>query len=180
MGCDVLMRQRDLPSDPTDELRGPSRSQQRRDALEIFKLAETLASLSDAQLSRLPLDGELRAEVARTRAITSHIARKRQTQFLAKQLRKLDDAAIEPIRHALEHDRAQAHHEAAALHRLEAWRSRLIDEGDTALEELLALHPSADRQRLRQLARNARAERDAEKPLHAYRELFRALRDLPL
>jgi len=136
--------------------------------------------LSDAQLSRLPLDDELRAEVARTRAITSHIARKRQTQFLAKQLRKLDESELEPIRNALEHDRVQAHHEAAALHRLEAWRSRLIDEGDAALEELLALHPSADRQRLRQLARNARAERDAEKPLHAYRELFRALRDLPL
>jgi ribosome-associated protein len=174
------MRQRDLPSDPTDELRGPSRSQQRRDALEIFKLAETLASLSDAQLSRLPLDDELRAEVARTRGVTSHIARKRQTQFLAKQLRKLDETELEPIRNALEHDRAQAHHDAAALHRLEAWRSRLIDEGDAALDELLALHPSADRPRLRQLARNARAERDAEKPLHAYRELFRALRELLL
>jgi ribosome-associated protein len=43
---------------------------------------------------------------------------------------------------------------------------------------MLALHPSADRQHLRQLARNARAERDREKPLHAYRELFRALREL--
>ena len=31
---------------------------------------------------------------------------------------------------------------------------------------------------LRQLARNARAERDRNKPLHAYRELFRALREI--
>jgi ribosome-associated protein len=172
------MRNRDLPHAPPDEPLPPSRSQQRRDALEIFKLAETLASLSDAQLSRLPLADELRDEVARTRAVTSHIARKRQTQFLAKQLRKLDDAEIEPIRNLLEHDRAQAHHDAAELHRLETWRARLIDEADAALDELLALHPSADRQRLRQLARKARAERDAEKPLHAYRELFRELREL--
>ncbi len=144
----------------------------------MFKLAETLAALSDAELARVPLADDVRAEVVRTRAITSHIARKRATQFLAKQLRKLDESDIEPVRAALDNDRAKAHQEAAALHRLEAWRARLVDEGDAALDELLALHPSADRQHLRQLARNARVERDRGKPLHAYRELFRALRGL--
>jgi ribosome-associated protein len=172
------MRQRDLSHDVPDEPAPPSRSQLRREALDILELAETLASLSDAQLSPLPLDDEIRAEVARTRAVTSHIARKRQTQFLAKQLRKLDEAEIEPIRRALAHDRAEAHRDAAALHRLETWRARLIDEGDAALEELLALHPSADRQQVRQITRNARAERDRDKPRHAYRELFRVLREL--
>jgi ribosome-associated protein len=93
-------------------------------------------------------------------------------------LRTLDDADVESIRAALENDRAKAHQETAALHRVESWRTRLIDEGDAALDELLAVHPAADRQHLRQLARNARAERDREKPLHAYRELFRALREL--
>jgi ribosome-associated protein len=173
------MRRRDPPPGlPDEDELPPSRSQLRRDALEVFKLAETLAALSDAELSRVPLADEVREEVVRTRAVTSHIARKRATQFLAKQLRKLDDADVEPIRAALDNDRAKAHQETAALHRVETWRSRLIDEGDTALDELLALHPSADRQHLRQLARNARAERDREKPLHAYRELFRALREL--
>ena len=168
------MRQRDLPDDPLP----PSRSQQRREALAIFELAEALASLSDAQLARVPLDDALRDEVQRTRVITSHIARKRQTQFLAKQLRKLDDTELDPIRAALEHDRVQAHHETAELHRIEAWRDRLIAEGDAAFDDLLALQPSADRQHLRQLVRNARAERDGNKPLHAYRELFRALREM--
>ena len=172
------MRRRDPEPELPDEELAPSRSQLRRDALEVFKLAETLAALSDAELARVPLDEPVRDEVVRTRAVTSHIARKRATQFLAKQLRKLGDDEIEPIRAVLENDRAKAHHEAAALHRLEAWRARLIDEGDAALDELLALHPSADRQHLRQLARNARAERDRGKPLHAYRELFRALREL--
>lgn len=171
------MRPRDLPPDDDAPL-PPSRSQQRRDALAIFDLAQTLAALSDAELSRVPLAYELRDEVLRTRAVTSHIARKRATQFLAKQLRKLDDEAIEPIRAALAHDRAQAHHETAELHRLETWRDRLIAEGDAALDELIASHPSADRQHLRQLVRNARAERDRDKPPHAYRELFRELREL--
>jgi len=172
------MRRREPETELPDENLPPSRSQQRREALEIFALAETLAAQSDAQLSRVPLDEEILAEVQRTRAITSHIARKRATQFLAKQLRKLDETDLEPIRAALAQDRTKAHHEAAVLHRLETWRDRLIGEGDAALDELLVLHPAADRQQLRQLARNARAERDREKPLHAYRELFRALREL--
>jgi ribosome-associated protein len=172
------MRHRDLPTDLPDEDLPPSRSQQRREALEVFKLAETLAAQSDAQLARVPLADEVRDEVVRTRAVTSHIARKRATQFLAKQLRKLDESDLAAIRTALDHDRTKAHHEAAVLHRLETWRDRLIDEGDAALDALLEIHPAADRQHLRQLARNARAERDREKPLHAYRELFRALREL--
>jgi len=168
------MRERELPDEPLP----PSRSQQRREALEIFKLAETLANLSDAELGRVPLDDELREEVLRTRAVTSHIARKRQTQYLAKQLRKLGDEALDPIRRALDRDRVQAHHDAAELHRVETWRDRLIAEGDAALDDLIAQHPTADRQHLRQLARNARSERERNKPLHAYRELFRALREL--
>jgi ribosome-associated protein len=63
------------------------------------------------------------------------------------------------------------------MHRIETWRMRLLDEGDEALGEFIVEHPSADRQRLRQLVRNALTERKADKPPHAYRELFRALRE---
>lgn len=157
---------------------GPSRSEQRRDALDVLKLAGTLTELSDNQLSHVPLSDDLRSEVARARAVTQQIARKRQTQFLAKQMRKLDDAELDAIRAALEHDKDRARRETAALHRLEQWRERLIAEGDEALNALLAEFPDADRQQLRQLARQARVERDANKPLHAYRELFRLLREL--
>lgn len=164
---------------PRDESLEPSRSQLRRDALDILKLAETLAALSEAELARVPLDEDLREEVRRTRAVTSHIARKRQAQYLAKQMRKLDAEAIEAIRYALGVDREKAHRETAMMHRLETWRERLLAEGDDALSELLALHPGADRQRLRTLVRNAQAERKANKPPHAFRELFRELRELP-
>lgn len=164
--------------EPDDESLPPSRSQLRRDALEIFKLAEALVAFGEAQLERMPLDDEVRNEVLRTRAIGSNIARKRQTQYLAKQLRSLSDEELEPIRRALSRDKQQSHRDAAVIHRIEAWRERLIDEGDDALGELLSLHPTADRQHLRQLARNALAERKAGKPPHAYRELFRALRAL--
>ena len=168
------MHEPELP----DEMLEPSRSQLRRDALEIFKLAEALAALGESQLARVPLTDDLRAEVLRTRSITSNIAHKRQAQFLAKQLRMLDEEEIAPIRRALAQDREKAHRETAAAHRIEAWRDRLIDEGDSALGELLALHPAANRQHLRQLLRNSLAERKGGKPPHAQRELFRELREL--
>ena len=74
-------------------------------------------------------------------------------------------------------DREAGGREAAATQRLEALRERLLGEGDAALNELVAARPGLDRRHLRALVRRAREERAAGKPLHAYRELFRALRE---
>jgi ribosome-associated protein len=164
-------------NDDHSEFDGPSRSQERRDALAVLELAKRLVELSDAQLAQVPLDDDLRAEVLAARRITQQIARKRQTQFLAKQLRKRADD-LDPIRAALEHDKDQSRRETAQLHRLEQWRERLLEGGDEVLGEFLTEHPAANRQHLRQLVRNALAERKANRPPHAYRELFRALREL--
>lgn len=155
-----------------------SRSQRRREALDVLRLAQQLVEMSDAQLRDLPLSDDLREEARSARAVRQPIARKRQTQFLAKQMRKLDDAEVESIRAALDHDRALAQRDTAALHQIEQWRDRLMNDGDDALGELVTAHPHADRQHLRQLARQARSERHAGRPLHAYRELFRSLREL--
>ena len=64
------------------------------------------------------------------------------------------------------------------MHRLEAQRDRLLVEGDVALGELAEQHPGIDRQHLRSLIRQARSEREANKPLHAYREIFQLLKEL--
>ncbi|UXI69926.1 ribosome biogenesis factor YjgA [Tahibacter amnicola] len=160
----------DLPDEP-------SRSQRRREALAVFELAERLVALSDPQLAQIPLDDDLRDEVMKARAVTQHIARKRQVQFLAKQMRRRDDE-LPAIRAALDHDRDLSRRETAGLHRLEKWRDRLIDQGDDVLNELLEQMPHADRQHLRQLTRQARTERLENRPPHAYRELFRVLREL--
>jgi ribosome-associated protein len=157
---------------------GPSRSQLRREALDVLKLAHTLVDLSDAQLAHVPLTDDLREEILRARAVKQQIARKRQTQFVAKQLRKVDEDAIEAIRAALEHDKDFGRRETALLHQVEKWRERLIAEGDGALNEFLGKFPQADRQQLRQISRQARNERDQNKPLQAYRELFRILREI--
>lgn len=157
---------------------GPSRSQRRREALEVLALAQRLMETGPAQLAKLPLDEDLRELVLASQRIGQQIARKRQTQFLAKNLRRQDDATLDAIRDALDHAKADGRREAALLHRIESWRERLIGDGDDALAQFLGEHPGADRQHLRQLARNAHAERLHNKPPHAQRELFRALREV--
>ena len=155
----------------------PSRSQQRRDALDVLRLAETLAGLTAVERDQLPLSDHLRAEAARAAMITQHIARKRQIQYLAKQLRNHVDE-LEQIRMLLERHETNSRAQAAHLHRIEAWRDRLIAEGDGALRELIELQPTADSQRLRSLLRQVRDEAHRAKPPRAARELFHLLRDL--
>jgi ribosome-associated protein len=156
---------------------GPSRSQQRREALEVFDLACALVELSDARLAQMPLSDELRALVIESRRITSHIARKRQLQFLAKQMRRREEE-LPPIRARLEHDRGLERRVSAELHRLERERDALVAGGDDAIAELVARHPGVDRQQVRQLVRRAQAEAAANKPPAASRALFRMLRDI--
>jgi ribosome-associated protein len=160
------------------EYLGPSRSEQRRAALDVLALAGKLVELSPARLAKLLVPQSLLAHIAETRRITSHIARKRQLAFLAKQMRREDDATLDAIRDALDENGTAARRETAALHRVEAWRERLLSDGDAALTQLLDEHPGADRQHLRQLVRNALDERHRNKPPHAFRELFRELREL--
>lgn len=162
----------------TGEFLAPSRSAQRRAALDVLALGQKLSALTDAQLARLPIPEGLLPHIVETRRITSHVAHKRQLAFLAKQMRREDDAALDAIRDALDEHGESARRETALMHRVETLRERLLADGDAALADLLAEHPQADRQHLRQLVRNAVDERNRNKPPHAFRELYRALREL--
>jgi len=176
MDYPVAMRGRD---DETGEFFSPSRSANRRAALDVLELGEQLVALSPAQLARLPIPDELLPHIRETQRIASYGARKRQLAFLAKQMRRQDDAALDAIRDAMSKDGDAARRETAAMHRIEALRDALLGEdGDAAMTELLDEHPDADRQKLRQLVRNAHEERKRNKPPRAYRELFRELRGL--
>ena len=162
----------------TGEFYSPSRTQQRIEALEIRNLAEKLVALPAAQLARLPIPEELMPHIVETQRITSHIAHKRQLQFLAKQMRREEDEVLEAIRDAMDEGGEAARRETALLHQAEQWRDRLLADGDDALAALLEEFPTADRQKLRQLVRNATDERAKNKPPRAFRELFREVREL--
>ena len=169
------MRGRD---EDTGEFLAPSRSEQRRAALDVLALGERLATLTPTQLAKLPVPESLLPHIADTRRMTAHGARKRQVAFLAKQMRREDDEVLDAIRDALDAGGEAARRETALMHRAETWRERLLAEGDEALSAFVEAHPDADRQRLRQLVRSTLEERTRNKPPRAFRELFREVKEL--
>jgi ribosomal 50S subunit-associated protein YjgA (DUF615 family) len=55
---------------------------------------------------------------------------------------------------------------------LNMWRTRIVDEGDESIDNFLAKYPGGDRQRIRQLARQARKQGPGGK---AFLQLFKEL-----
>ena len=162
-----------------DQEYGPSRTQQRREALAVLVLAQQLVDLQPSRLAKLDLPEDVRREIDVTRRITAHIARKRQMAFLAKVMRRYGEEDFASVRAELGENREKQRQETAAMHRLEAMRDRLISEDEGALSELINEHPQVDRQRLRSLVRQARLEKEIpNKPPRAYREIFQLLKDL--
>ncbi|MCW8807346.1 MAG: DUF615 domain-containing protein [Rhodanobacter sp.] len=158
---------------------GPSRTQQRREALAVLALASQLIELQPSRLAKLELPDDVRREVEITRRMTAHIARKRQLAYLAKIMRRYGEEDFVSVRAELGENRERQRQENAAMHRIEATRDRLISDDEGALSELINEHPQIDRQHLRALIRQARIEKDTpNKPPRAYRELFQLLKEL--
>lgn len=155
---------RDLP---------PSKTQRKKAMHALQSLGEELVELNAEQLASVPMPEDLRDAVQEAIRIKSHEGRRRQLQYIGRLMRDVDAG---PIRERLAmwsgHSRAHAAHERE----IAKWRDRLIDE-EASIAEFATEHPAADVQHLRQLARNARADRDANRPPKNYRELFRALRE---
>jgi ribosome-associated protein len=152
----------------------PSKSARKRSAQDLQRLGVELADLKDAELAGLPLAEDLRAALGEYRALTSHGARLRQRQYIGKLMRRADVAAI---RAALE-ARAREHDEQTrSFHRIEAWRERLLAEGEAAIRALLATQPTFDRAELERLIHAARREADSGAPPRAARALFALLRE---
>jgi ribosome-associated protein len=176
---DRTTRGSDAPLDEDDAELGPSRSADKRAAEALQALGEELTRLKPELLATFELPDRLRDAIAQAQSITAHGALRRQRQFIGRLMRELDAA---PIRARLLELRGEDAASRARFHRLERWRDRLIDEGDAALNALLEERPDADRTHLRQLAREARQERqqaaDRPVPPMAQRALFRALRAL--
>lgn len=131
-----------------------SKSQRKRDAQAVFDLAKRLVAMAPARLAKLPMDDDLRSQLEKTRGITAQVARKRETQFLAKLLRDRDCA--EEIEQALLEPAQDSRQRLVRAPIIDAWAERLTEGGDDALTEFFSAYDGADRQRLRQLIRNAR------------------------
>ena len=152
----------------------PSKSQLKRDAHALQQLGIDLLEVSEDTWQALLLPESLVAALKEARHMPSRGARKRQLQYIGKLMRDVDP---EPIQHYFEQLRLETRNQARKHHALENWRDRMIQEGDPAIEEFLGAHPAADRQHLRQLARQAKKELATGKPPKSSRALFRYIRD---
>jgi len=160
-----------------DEIGNVSKSQLKRDSHAIQDLGKRLVALPAEHLARIPLDEPvLEAIVLARRIHNKRSALKRHYQFLGKLLRARDTEAIFA---ALAEIDNESQHSIQKHHRAERWRDRIIDQGNDAIEALLAEVERADRQKLRQLWRNHQhAGSDAKRVQNArllYKEIKQSL-----
>jgi ribosome-associated protein len=171
------------------ELRGgdePTKTELKAQSTELQDLGEALLKLRGDLRARLDLPERLEQALEELSRITNFEGKRRQSQFVGKLMRKLDEDEVQAIREALELQRQGANADAAALHAAEHWRERLVAD-DAAVTEWLSQFPATDTQQLRALVRQARkdhvasdaravSEGKAPRQGRAYRELFQLVR----
>jgi ribosome-associated protein len=164
----------DNDEEEDEEIIWVSKSEIKRDAEELKRLGAELVDLGKNSLDKIPLDERLRTEVELAQRIKKE-GRRRQLQLIGKLLRSID---VEPIRVALHKLNNRHNQQVALFHKLEMLRDRLIEQGDEAMGDVIALYPDADRQQLRSMIRNAQKEKAGSKPPKSARQIFQYLREL--
>jgi ribosome-associated protein len=162
------------PWEEEEEIIWVSRTELKNDMEVLQKLGEELVELKPSILAKFPLTEEL-ADAIKDAKRFKNEARRRQLQYIGRVMRSIDP---EPIQLALDKVRNKHAQSTAMLHKLEQLRDKIVEKGDPAIEEVLELYPNGDRQRLRQLARQAAKEKQLNKPPKASREIFQAIRSL--
>jgi ribosome-associated protein len=152
----------------------PSKSQKKRDMRGLKELADRLTELPPDHLAKVEND-QVREAAEAARKITKGNARKRQIQYVAKLLSRID---VDPIKNIIETLDASSAAYIQKFHQLESWREQLVDGDLKALSEVLDAFPHADRQRLRHLVRKAADERKTAQQTTHFRRLFQFLKAL--
>lgn len=155
----------------------PSKSQLKREMTALQELGEELIAQPKDRVMRVPMPEDVREAILECQKIKDHEGRRRQTQYVGKKMRTLEEDEIAAIQKVLDSWKGASKAETAAMHALERRRDKLLAD-DKALTELLARHPEVDGQHLRGLIRNARKEQAENKPPKAYREIFQILKQL--
>jgi ribosome-associated protein len=117
----------------------------------------------------------LKKEVIFAKTITRHGAMRRQLQYIGSIMRTIDPETIVAAIDRLSMARAVASSKFKAMEKI---REDLMDGDASHMEAFLDSHPQADRQRLRQLVRNASQQIAAKKPPKSYRLLFKYIREI--
>lgn len=162
--------------DALPESRRPNKTARKREMQSLLKLVGNIAELKpDSRLS-LALPDSLALSIEQAAKLKSSNARNRQLRHSAKLIEGQDDL-IDRL-HQYFADKQNSARKVQQQHKaVEHWRDRLLDLSDNALSDFFDTFPNSDRQELSTLVRNARKEKQREKPPTQQRKLFRYLRD---
>ena len=158
-----------------------SRTALKKASERLQEVGEELLAAREDLLAELPLPEELKDAIFDARELTSFGAKRRQTKFIGKLMRRLDAEALEAVRAALRVEYGQAAKDAQILQRAEKWRDSLICD-DERLGQWIEEFPGSDVQQLRALIRQARKDAQRAKPGaaqrqgRAYRQIYSLVR----
>ena len=149
----------DLTPEMDEELK--SKTEIKKEMHQLQDFAQSLIEMSKHQRSLIPLNEDLKhAMIVADKIKNKHEALRRHIRHTAKILLETD---LAPIHQAID-VMANKHQQATAKFvRLENIRDELIAQGNDGVEALLLEFKEMDRQKLKQLVRNAAKEKKAEK-----------------
>lgn len=157
-----------------DDEQVKSKSQIKREMQALRDLGKELVDLPVSVLKKIDLSEAVYEAVMLAQGLKREALR-RQLQHIGKLLREEDEVAI---RQALAQIAQPQRNEVRAFHEIERWRDKLISGDDQVINQLVEQFPTAERQQLRTLVRNARKESELDKPPKSSRLLFKYLKEL--
>lgn len=152
-----------------------SKSQIKRECHALTDLGVELAALTDEQLNTVPMSDSLLNAINEYKRIRKHSALKRQRLYIGKLIRNDDWESIQQHLDKIKEASQQSNAEFKAMER---WRDRMLSDGDDAINAFIGEHHDADRQKIRQLVKNAVKEKQQEKAPANARKLFKYIREI--
>lgn len=153
---------------------GKSKSQIKRELLELHALGKQLTELPDKHLISIPISDRLREAIVAAKKMKL-AALKRQLKFIGSLMQDEDEGLI---RSALEKAKKPHKEEVEQFHEIEQWRDHLLQGDQDLINDLANKFENFERQHVNQLIRNAKKEHEKNKPPKSSRLLFKYLVEL--
>jgi ribosome-associated protein len=171
-----MAKKKGKPAEIEEEIEYVSRTELKREAQEFHQLGSEIAGMGKKQRERLPLNDELKAALVVADKISDKSdAYRRNLNYIAKTLRTVEN--IEAIKSSISIILNKNNQAEVMIKKIEQIRADLIEQGDDLINEIIEKYPALERQKMRQLVRNAAKEAKVEKPAKGYKELFQYLKE---
>ena len=154
-----------------------SKSERKRQMHRLQELGAALVDINQQQFEGLQISDALFEAIKTARSIKKREAQRRQLQFIGKLMRREPESAIRQIEQLLEKIHTREKQQNEQHHLIESWRDRITHAKPGAVDEFVQSYPAADRQWLRNMARQHLREQQGNRPPTAARKIFTYIRE---